>query len=100
MLHDVVIELMKDPDVAKYWIDLAHAKGIDPERAAAYAQGRDEGIREAIRVLLEERFGRLDAEFLAALDRTQGTALTEILLHSQKDNLEQVRERLDATGVA
>lgn len=58
-----------------------------------------EEARECARAALEGRFGMLDAELLQALDRTDRTALRDLMRHVSSESLEQVRVRLRAGNV-
>ena len=70
--------------------------------AEAEAKGRHigelEGMREAVRIGLESRFGQLSEDVQQALEQADETALRELLAHFAFDSLEQLRERLGLNG--
>lgn len=62
--------------------------GVLEDRAAERA------LREAIRLVLEARFGPVDAAVVAALKPLDEDALTELTRHAATDTLEVFRGRL------
>ena len=57
-------------------------------------EGRQEGQRELVRQSLEERFGTLEADVLAALATADAATLRAIVVHLAADTKAQVRQRL------
>jgi len=62
--------------------------------AEAEAKGKAEGLREAARLGLENRFGPLSTEVQTALGQADEATLKDILAHIATESLEQLRTRL------
>ncbi len=60
----------------------------------AKLEGKLEGKREAIQLMLEARFGTLSADMLAALGAADDAALEGLARHAATETLEQIRARL------
>jgi hypothetical protein len=63
-------------------------------KAEGEAQGKLLGMRALAIMLLEAHFGALDADVRAAIDAADAARVQEIVLHFDKESLEQVRQRL------
>jgi hypothetical protein len=74
----MINELLRESSVAEEFIE----------------QGREEGLRDAVRLLLESRFATLDQRVLETLARADRATLEQVLLHAATDTLEQLRSRL------
>lgn len=55
---------------------------------------REEGRREAARLILEDRFGTLDAAMLSRLQEADAATLRSLVTHLATDRWEQIRTRL------
>ncbi len=77
-------------------------KVVDQAKFEAKAEGKAEGVEEGklagmralAVVLLEAHFGALDAEVHAAINTADAAKMQEIVLHFDKESLEQLRQRL------
>lgn len=64
--------------------------------AGGVAEGRAEGLRDAVRLAFEARFGPLGAEMLAALSAAGEAAPRDAITHLASDTVDQLRVRLTA----
>ncbi|HEX8032544.1 MAG TPA: hypothetical protein VF510_01790 [Ktedonobacterales bacterium] len=71
-------DLLKESNIGEVMHDLA----VERDR------------REALRLVLEGRFGTLPDDMIAAMNQRDGDALAELLRHAGTDTLEQMRARL------
>ena len=55
---------------------------------------REDAMRESIRLVLEARFGPVDAAVVEALKPLDEDALTELTRHAATDTLEEFRGRI------
>jgi hypothetical protein len=63
-------------------------------KAEGVEEGKLMGMRALAAMLLEARFGALEADLRAAIDATDVAKVQEIVLHYEKESLEQIRQRL------
>ena len=78
----MIRDILRDSSVAQGWFDEGRQ------------EGRQEGRRELVRQALEDRFGAVDGDVLAALATADAGALRAVVAHLAADSPAQVRQRL------
>jgi hypothetical protein len=71
-------DILRDSSVAQGWFE----------------EGRQEGQRELVRQALEDRFGAVEPDVLAALEKADAAALGALVVHLASDTPSQLRQRL------
>jgi len=84
--NPMIDDLVKQSSLAEEFFEEGKSQGL--------SQGRDEGMRRMVRMVLEGRFGPLSEDLLAALAATGESKLEEIGAHAGTDTLKQIRSRL------
>jgi predicted transposase YdaD len=84
--NPMIREILDESSVAALW--------REEGREAGREEGREEGQRETLRLVLESRFGSLDAAVLKKLQEADAPTLRSLVTHLATDRWEQVRERL------
>jgi predicted transposase YdaD len=92
--HRVIRDLLSQSSVAEILREEAEAKGVAEGRAIGVAEGRAEGQRSLVQMLLENRFGALEAAELTALGAAEEPVLRDLAAHIATDSREQLRGRL------
>lgn len=90
----MIDKLLRESSVAEEFIEEGFKRGIERGRQEGEARERDEGVRAAVKLLLQGRFGTLDAALLAAIERADKATLEQVLLHAATDTPEELRARL------
>ena len=75
-------EILETSPLYREWVQKAHD------------EGKAEGIREAVLIVLRNRFGELPPSLAAAINAAAATQLQDVLAHAVTDSLEQVAARL------
>ena len=87
----MIEDIWKESSFAGAVYDLAVEEG----ELRGRAEGEARGLREAIQLVLEGRFGALDTSIIQALELKSGDELKEIRRHAGTDTLEEARQRLE-----
>ena len=87
---EIQAAIRRNPMIDEVWKESSAARLLLEE---GEAKGREEGMRESVRVLLEARFGDEASALLPALQTADGPTLRAILAHPD-ESLVQTRERL------
>lgn len=98
-LEEVAAALRRNPMIGDLiqetgWADLWRREGREQGREEGREQGSLEGQRRMVRLVLEARFGALNDEVMAAVNRADEAVLEAVVRHSATDTWEQVRSRL------
>jgi hypothetical protein len=75
--NTMIDELLRESSVARLFID----------------EGRTEGLRESVRIVVAGRFGAPDAQLQRAIEQADRATLETVLAHIGSDTLEQARSR-------
>jgi predicted transposase YdaD len=92
--NPMIDELLRESSVAEEFIEEGFKRGIEQGREQGREEGRSAGVRDAVLLLLEGRFGALDPALVAAIERADKPTLEQVLLHGATDTSEQLRARL------
>jgi predicted transposase YdaD len=82
----MIRDILRDSSVAQGWFEEGRQEGRQ--------EGRREGQRELVRQALEDRFGTVEPEVLAALTMADAATLRALVVHLATDTPAQVRQRL------
>lgn len=80
--NPMIDELLRESSVAEEFIEEGRQ------------EGRELGLREAVRLVLQGRLATLDHALVAAIERADEATLELVLLHAATDSPEQLRSRL------
>ena len=75
-------EILETSPLYREWVQKAHD------------EGKAEGIREAVLIILRNRFGELPLSLVAAINAATPSQLQDVLAYAVTDTLEQVATRL------
>lgn len=92
--NPMIRDLLSQSSVAEILREEAAAEGMARGMAEGQARGMAEGQRSLVRMLLESRFGALEAAELAAVTSATEPVLRDVAVHLANDSRERIRARL------